>query len=143
MRAGRPTHKFGSKLFLNQASICAPLSPILGGSFMASNSFNSQSQRQRKIALMCSKNLPNRFSGRYAAPKSRLAAGLLGIFFGELGLHRFYLGYVGVGLAQLLVSALLCWTLVVPLVIWIWGFIEGIAILTGGWKRDRHGNPIL
>lgn len=33
--------------------------------------------------------------------RSRLAAGLLGIFLGPLGIHRFYLGYIGIGLAML------------------------------------------
>ena len=35
--------------------------------------------------------------------KSKLAAGLLGIFLGYLGVHNFYLGYAGRGLVQLLV----------------------------------------
>src|SRR5438105_1560729 len=46
--------------------------------------------------------------GGYAAPpyqdptaKSKLAAGLLGIFLGGLGIHRFYLGYTNIGIAQL------------------------------------------
>src|SRR5258707_374960 len=32
--------------------------------------------------------------------KSKLVAGLLGIFLGGLGVHRFYLGYIGIGIAQ-------------------------------------------
>lgn len=35
-------------------------------------------------------------------PKSKLAAGLLGIFLGSLGVHNFYLGYTTKGLIQLL-----------------------------------------
>lgn len=39
-----------------------------------------------------------------AAQKSKLAAGLLGIFLGSLGIHNFYLGYTGKAVAQLLIS---------------------------------------
>lgn len=34
-----------------------------------------------------------------AAQKSKLAAGLLGIFLGGLGIHNFYLGYTGKAVA--------------------------------------------
>lgn len=37
-------------------------------------------------------------------PKSRLVYILLGIFFGELGIHDFYAGYAGKGLMKLLLS---------------------------------------
>ena len=36
--------------------------------------------------------------------KSKLVAGLLGIFLGSLGIHRFYLGYVGIGILQIVVT---------------------------------------
>ena len=39
-----------------------------------------------------------------AARKSKLAAGLLGIFLGGLGVHNFYLGFTKRALIQLLVS---------------------------------------
>ncbi len=37
--------------------------------------------------------------------KSKLAAGLLGIFLGGFGVHRFYLGYTTMGVIQIVVSA--------------------------------------
>ena len=40
--------------------------------------------------------------------KSKMAAGLLGIFLGSLGVHNFYLGYTGKAVAQLLISLLTC-----------------------------------
>lgn len=55
-------------------------------------------------------------------PKSRLAAGLLGILLGGIGVHKFYLNKVGLGI----VYVLFCWTFV-PAII---GFIEGIIYLT-------------
>ena len=38
--------------------------------------------------------------------KSKLAAGLLGIFLGWLGIHRFYLGYNNIAIAQLCVGVI-------------------------------------
>ena len=69
-------------------------------------------------------------------PKSRLAAGILGIFVGGLGVHRFYLGYTGLGIAQIAV------TLVTFGLGALWGFIEGILILTGNFNRDAKGLPL-
>jgi len=69
------------------------------------------------------------------AMKSKLAAGLLGIFVGGLGVHRFYLGYVGIGIAQIFV------TLITLGAGALWGFIEGILILTGSINKDAKGRP--
>lgn len=41
-------------------------------------------------------------------PKSRAAAGILGLFLGSLGVHRFYLGYSGIGVIMLLLTVLSC-----------------------------------
>lgn len=67
------------------------------------------------------------------SPKSRVAAGLLGIFLGGCGAGRFYLGYAGLGVAQLLVSL---FTLGFGA---IWGLIDGIVILCGGVAVDGQG----
>ena len=69
-------------------------------------------------------------------PKSKLAAGLLQIFLGCFGVGRFYLGYTGIGVAQLLVSLLTCGIGA------IWPFIDGILILTGSVSTDADGNPL-
>lgn len=69
--------------------------------------------------------------------KSKVLAGLLGIFFGSIGVHRFYLGYVGVGIVQLLV------TIVTFGFGGLWGFVEGIMILLGvGITTDMRGIPL-
>ncbi|MGV4438218.1 TM2 domain-containing protein [Ornithobacterium rhinotracheale] len=59
----------------------------------------------------------------------RIAAGLLGIFFGSLGIHKFYLGYEREGIIQILITIFTCGfggTL---------GLIEGIIYLT---KSDKE-----
>ncbi len=68
--------------------------------------------------------------------KSKVTAGLLGIFFGGLGVHRFYLGYVGLGIVQIIVTI---FTVGFGA---IWGFIEGILILTGSMNKDAKGQPL-
>ena len=72
--------------------------------------------------------------------KSKLAAGLLGILLGALGIHNFYLGNTGKALAQLLISVLSCGIL--SIVSWIWGLVEGIMILTGSINTDARGIPL-
>ena len=68
--------------------------------------------------------------------KSKLVAGLLGIFIGSLGIHRFYLGYIGMGVAQIIVTIVTCG------IGSLWGFIEGILILTGNINTDADGKPL-
>lgn len=72
--------------------------------------------------------------------KSKIAAGLLGIFLGSLGVHNFYLGYTGKAIAQLLITVL---TLGIGSIITgIWGLIEGILILSGSINVDARGIPL-
>ncbi|WP_318242112.1 TM2 domain-containing protein [Arthrobacter gallicola] len=75
-------------------------------------------------------------------PKSRLAAGLLGIFLGSFGVHRFYLGYTTIGVVQILVTVLTFWfTFGLSA---MWGFVEGIMILAGAqtFRTDARGVPL-
>lgn len=75
--------------------------------------------------------------------KSKIAAGLLGIFLGYFGIHNFYLGYTGKAIAQLLLTVvgwLACG--IGPAVASVWGLVEGILILTGSINTDAEGNPL-
>ena len=67
--------------------------------------------------------------------KSKLTAGLLGIFLGGLGIHNFYLGNTGKAIAQIALS--FCFGAGA-----IWGLIEGIMILTGSINKDAKGIPL-
>jgi TM2 domain-containing membrane protein YozV len=64
--------------------------------------------------------------------KDRMVAGLLGIFLGWLGIHKFYLGYRNEGLIMLIVSLVgSCITFgVAAAVMGVIGIIEGIMYLT-------------
>ena len=68
-----------------------------------------------------------------ADAKSKLVAGILGILVGGLGVHRFYLGYIGIGIAQIAVTFITCGVGA------LWGLIEGILILTGSINTDADG----
>lgn len=65
--------------------------------------------------------------------KSKLAAGLLNILLPGVG--RIYLGYIGIGVTQLILSFAFG-------IGWIWSFIDGILILTGSVVVDGKGNPL-
>jgi TM2 domain-containing membrane protein YozV len=71
-----------------------------------------------------------------AAPKSKMVAGLLGIFLGSIGVHKFYLGDSKAGIIRIVVT-------VVTLGIGgIWGFIEGIMLLVNG-GQDVNGVDLV
>lgn len=62
--------------------------------------------------------------------KSKLAAGLLGIFLGDFGAHKFYLGRWKMGLLYLAFF----WT-VIPAII---GFIEGVIYLLSSEEKFQE-----
>ena len=66
------------------------------------------------------------------SPKSRTVAAILGFFLGIIGVDRFYLGNIGMGVAKLLLG----W-----LTAGIWPFIDWIIILVGA-AHDGDGLPV-
>lgn len=62
--------------------------------------------------------------------KSKVTAGLLAIFLGGLGIHKFYLGYTTQGIILLLVTILGALLLIGPLITGVISLIEGIIYLT-------------
>jgi len=67
--------------------------------------------------------------------RNRWVAGALGVLLGTFGVHRFYLGFTGIGIIQIVVSV------VTFGVGGIWGFIEGILCFVGA-MRDADGLPL-
>ena len=66
--------------------------------------------------------------------KDKTTAGILGILLGGLGIHRMYLGFVGIGLLQLVL------TIFTFGIAGLWGFIEGILILVKDDWTDSKGS---
>ena len=75
--------------------------------------------------------------GGYGQPagvssRHKVIAGLLGFFVGGLGAHRFYMGFIGIGILQIVV------TIITFGFGSLWGFVEGILCLAGQ-MRDVDG----
>jgi len=68
-------------------------------------------------------------NGKPAGAEKKVAAGILGILLGGLGVHKFYLGYTKEGIIQIIITIVTCG---IGSVI---GFIEGIIYLT---KSDEE-----
>ncbi len=60
----------------------------------------------------------------------KIACGIFAILLGPLGIHKFYLGYIGTGILWLILSICSCGTLT-----GLFGLIEGIIYLT---KSDEE-----
>lgn len=90
----------------------------------------AQTKPEQAICISCGFNLVKPQS---TYTKSKVAAGLLGIFLGAFGIHKFYLGYNTQGLILLLVTVLSCFIL--SIVTGIIGIVEGIIYLT---KTDEE-----
>ena len=113
----------------------------------------SQTDEQAVVCVRCGINLrpmgpqPQQPcygpDGRPYTPKSKLAAGLLGILLGSLGIHNFYLGFTNRGIAQILLTTV-GWIIcgLGPAVAAIWGLVEGIQIFTGTIHQDSNGNEL-
>lgn len=65
-----------------------------------------------------------------------MTAGLLGIFLGSIGIHNFYLGFTNRAILQIVLTIVTCGAA------GLWGFIEGILILTGSINKDANGVPL-
>ena len=133
------------------AAICTNCGVPVGQGTNFCGNCGSQLQQGAAVCMSCGFAA----NGAVKAPpvpgaKSKMAAGLLGIFLGGYGVHNFYLGYTGKAVAQLsiaigaiILSAVSC-GLLVPLafITPIWGLVEGIMILTGSIKTDANGVPL-
>lgn len=89
----------------------------------------------------------------YYDQKSKVAAGLLGIFLGSFGVHNFYLGYTNKAVGQLvgtIIGFILSFIVIgifIVLGIEIWALVEGILILCAQpgsqpWGVDARGIPL-
>lgn len=71
-------------------------------------------------------------------PRQRVVFILLGLFFGFLGIHDFYAGYIVRGIIQLICTTLLGW-LIIPLIIDMVFILIEICVTT----EDAQGNKLI
>ena len=88
------------------------------------------------ICVKCGASLEAVQNEAPVGAKSKLTAGLLGIFLGWAGVHNFYLGYTGKAVIQLILYFVTCGLAS------LWGLIEGILILCGKIDKDGKGNKL-
>jgi TM2 domain-containing membrane protein YozV len=72
------------------------------------------------------------------SPKLRLPTLLFAFFLGMLGVHRFYVGKVGTGIVQLILTI----TVIGIAVSWTWSIIDCIMVLSGIFT-DKNGLKII
>lgn len=100
-------------------------------------------QPQQAVCLQCGSSLSAAFN---PAAKSKMVAGLLGIFLGSLGIHNFYLGFTKKAVIQLVVSLVggMVTCGLAAIGIEIWALVEGIFYLIGkeGYTTDSTGMPL-
>ena len=81
-------------------------------------------------------NLVGAFLTPPKAVKRKYVAALLALFLGFTGIHRFYLGFYWLGIAQLALTAATVGYGA------LWGFIEAILLFTGNINKDAKGRPL-
>jgi len=81
-----------------------------------------------------------RLVGAYLAPptpvKSKKIAGILALLLGFAGVHRIYLGYYKLAVAQMAVTAATVGFGA------LWGFVDAVLIFTGNINKDAKGRPL-
>ena len=128
----------GEQFQSEQAVMCVKCGVQKGNGVNFCHNCGQPVQPGSAVCLNCGVATQNTVAGPDA--KSKMAAGLLGIFLGGFGVHNFYLGYTGIAVAQLLITLLTCGFGAV--VSSVWGIIEGVLILTGSINTDGKGNPL-
>ena len=69
--------------------------------------------------------------------KKRIIFIALGLLFGYIGLHNFYVRRTAEGLLQAFLTSFLWFTAIIPVIVWMWGVYEALTI-----KEDVNGNPL-
>jgi hypothetical protein len=87
--------------------------------------------REALACPKCGAPNPSAVPAAGVSPKSRTVALLLCFFIGVLGVHRFYVGKIGTGIAQILTLGGLG----------IWSFVDFIMIIVGSFT-DKEGRRV-
>ncbi len=119
----------------NEINENAEICPSCGVKPLAEKNFcqncGVETKTNQEICVKCGVKLQNT-SNILTSSKSKIAAGILGILLGSLGIHKFYLGYTVPGIIMLLVSIIggIITLGIAAGVMGTIGLIEGIIYLT-------------
>lgn len=115
----------------NNAAVCVKCGVPRGSGTNFCYNCGAETSIGAVVCVKCGVSLVSQFP-----QKSKIAAGLLGLFLGGWGAHNFYLGFTKKAIIQIIVSVCTCG------IGSIWGFIEGIMILAGSINVDSNGVPL-
>ena len=115
-----------------KAAICVACGYKIGEGNKFCHNCGNEVNENAEVCLKCGYSLKKK-EEKIVGKKSKLTAGLLGIFLGAFGVHNFYLGFTGKAIAQIFLS--ICFGIGA-----IWGLIEGILIICGKIDKDAQGN---
>lgn len=130
----------------NNAAVCIHCGVAVGNGNRFCPNCGAQTMPGAPYCNTCGAGIPVPVPA--GAQKSKIAAGLLGIFLGCYGVHNFYLGFTSKAVAQLIltiVGIFTCWLIIGLFMIiaaGIWGLVEGIMILCGSIPADARGIPL-
>jgi TM2 domain-containing membrane protein YozV len=120
--------------------------PLAGNSYC--NACGAETNKLAEICIKCGAKLGKGSTlTAGTSTKSRLAVTLLSFFLGELGVHRFYAGKIGTGVAMLILTIVgyaTVWIIFgfIPLAaVWVWNLVDFIMAIAGKFK-DKEGNLI-
>jgi TM2 domain-containing membrane protein YozV len=92
---------------------------------------------------------PNQYNmAGYASDKSKITVALLAFFLGTLGVHRFYTGKVGTGIAMAVltvvgwITSIFIFGYILVSAVGLWALIDFIMALMGKFT-DKYGRPIV
>lgn len=104
---------------------------------------NSISNPTAEVCLNCGVSLKRNQISASSSPKNKIVAGLLAIFLGYLGIHRFYLGYNKIGIIQLICGLggfLTCG--LSTLAVAVWSIVDAVLIFTDK-LQDFNGQQLI
>ncbi len=136
----------GEPYVTDEAGMCVKCGVLKGQGYNFCHNCGSPIPPQSAYCLNC--GVAN-VAKANAGTKSKIAAGLFGIFLGCYGVHNFYLGYTSKAVIQLSLTIvgvlLLCCYGIGAILIFgmqVWGLVEGIMILADKIVTDANGMPL-
>ena len=138
----------GEEITNPNAEVCVACGTKVGkGNIFCKHCGAEINNSNAEVCLKCGCSLKekksnNRREEDKCSDKNKLTAGLIALFLGSLGIHRFYLGYKTSGIVMLILWILGFFTFgITMLITGVWAFIDAIRIFLGNMK-DFEGRDL-